>query len=180
MLQRIAGNVIRTIIVESPDRFARDLAVQLAGHDTLKGLGIDLIPASVPDFFLRTRRPLFWCVRCWAPSRNLRSEPGRQLKAAWDRKRARAGGTCEGRRSHREMNLELVAMAKKLHRRNPKTGQRVAAGDCCRARQPRHGQHAWPSLCRGVDTGDGAALMLPPVRHPIVNGAATPQSSNQF
>ena len=39
MLQRIAGNGIRTIIVESPDRFARDLAVQLAGHDMLKGPG---------------------------------------------------------------------------------------------------------------------------------------------
>ena len=51
MLQRIAGNGIKTIIVESPDRFARDLAVQLAGHDMLKGLGIDLIPASAPDFF---------------------------------------------------------------------------------------------------------------------------------
>ena len=35
MLQRIAGNGIRTIIVESPDRFARDLDVQLAGHDPL-------------------------------------------------------------------------------------------------------------------------------------------------
>jgi DNA invertase Pin-like site-specific DNA recombinase len=31
MLQRIAGNGVKTIIVESPDRFARDLAVQLAG-----------------------------------------------------------------------------------------------------------------------------------------------------
>src|SRR6516164_4604721 len=30
MLDRIAGNGVRTIIVESPDRFARDLAVQLA------------------------------------------------------------------------------------------------------------------------------------------------------
>ena len=35
----------------SPDRFARDLAVQLAGHDMLKGLGIAIIPASAPDFF---------------------------------------------------------------------------------------------------------------------------------
>jgi Resolvase, N terminal domain len=35
MLDRIAGNGVRTIIVESPDRFARDLAVQLAGHDFL-------------------------------------------------------------------------------------------------------------------------------------------------
>jgi hypothetical protein len=32
MLDRIAGNAVRTIIVESPDRFARHLAVQLAGH----------------------------------------------------------------------------------------------------------------------------------------------------
>jgi hypothetical protein len=38
-------------IVESPDRFARDLAVQLAGHDMLKELGIAIIPASAPDFF---------------------------------------------------------------------------------------------------------------------------------
>jgi hypothetical protein len=50
-LQRIAGNGVRTVIVESPDRFAYDLVVQLAGHDMLKGLGIDLIPASAPDFF---------------------------------------------------------------------------------------------------------------------------------
>ena len=51
MLQRLATNGAKTIIVESPDRFARDLAVQLAGHDMLKGLGIAIIPASAPDFF---------------------------------------------------------------------------------------------------------------------------------
>ena len=44
-------NGAKTIIVESPDRFARDLAVQLAGHDMLKALGIAIIPASAPDFF---------------------------------------------------------------------------------------------------------------------------------
>jgi DNA invertase Pin-like site-specific DNA recombinase len=52
MLDRIAGNGVRTIIVESPDRFGRDLAVQLAGHDFLKNLGVSLVPASAPDFFL--------------------------------------------------------------------------------------------------------------------------------
>ena len=40
MLQHLAANGAKTIIVESPDRFARDLAVQLAGHDMLKDLGI--------------------------------------------------------------------------------------------------------------------------------------------
>ncbi|WP_413464450.1 recombinase family protein, partial [Dietzia sp. PP-33] len=52
MLNRIAGNGVRTILVESPDRFARDLAVQLAGHDHLRSLGVTLIPTSSPDFFI--------------------------------------------------------------------------------------------------------------------------------
>ena len=52
MLNRIVGNGVRTIIVESPDRFARDLAVQLAGHDHLRSLGIARTPASSPDFFI--------------------------------------------------------------------------------------------------------------------------------
>jgi DNA invertase Pin-like site-specific DNA recombinase len=34
MLERIAGNGVRTILVESPDCFARDLVVQLAGMTT--------------------------------------------------------------------------------------------------------------------------------------------------
>jgi DNA invertase Pin-like site-specific DNA recombinase len=51
MLDRNAGNDVRCILVESPDRFARDLTVQLTGHDFLKSLGISLIPATAPDFF---------------------------------------------------------------------------------------------------------------------------------
>ena len=41
----------KTIIVESPDRFARDLLVQLTGHDLLKARGITLIAASAPTHF---------------------------------------------------------------------------------------------------------------------------------
>jgi DNA invertase Pin-like site-specific DNA recombinase len=52
MLDRIAGNGVRTIIVMSPDRFARDLVVQLTGHDYLKSLGVSLVPASAPDIGL--------------------------------------------------------------------------------------------------------------------------------
>jgi len=43
---------VRTIIVESLDRFVRDLAVQFAGRDYLKNLGVALIPASAPEHFL--------------------------------------------------------------------------------------------------------------------------------
>jgi DNA invertase Pin-like site-specific DNA recombinase len=123
MLQRIAGNGIGTIIVESPDRFARDLAVQLAGHDMLKGLGIDLIPASTPDFFQEDTPTAVLVHRVrGAIAQFEKASLVAKLKAARDRKRARVG-KCEGRRSHLEMNPELVALAKKLHRRNPKTGQ---------------------------------------------------------
>jgi DNA invertase Pin-like site-specific DNA recombinase len=52
MLERLLSNGARTIIVECPDRFARDLIVQLAGHDMLKAKGIALIAASAPTFFL--------------------------------------------------------------------------------------------------------------------------------
>ena len=48
MLERLMSNGARTIIVESPDRFARDLMVQLAGHDMLKAKGVTLIAASAP------------------------------------------------------------------------------------------------------------------------------------
>jgi hypothetical protein len=54
MLDRIAANGVRTILVESPDRFARDLTVQLIGHDFL--LGVDQIPTTAPDFSPFARR----------------------------------------------------------------------------------------------------------------------------
>src|SRR5215813_3291765 len=51
MLDRVAGNGVRVILVESPDRFARDLSVQITGHDYLRSLGVELVPTSAPDFF---------------------------------------------------------------------------------------------------------------------------------
>jgi DNA invertase Pin-like site-specific DNA recombinase len=51
MLDHIAGNGVRTILVESPDRFARDLMVQLIGHDHLKALGVTLVPTTCPTHF---------------------------------------------------------------------------------------------------------------------------------
>jgi DNA invertase Pin-like site-specific DNA recombinase len=66
MLDRIAGNGVRCILVESPDRFARDLTVQLTGHDYLRSLGVELVPTSAPDFFT-TDTPTAVLVRQDAP-----------------------------------------------------------------------------------------------------------------
>src|SRR6476620_1696082 len=52
MLLRIASNGVKTIIVETANRFARDLIVQETGYAMLKALGVELIAADKPDAFL--------------------------------------------------------------------------------------------------------------------------------
>jgi DNA invertase Pin-like site-specific DNA recombinase len=124
MLERIAGNGVRTIIVESPDRFARDLAVQLAGHDHLKSLGVALIPATAPDHFIEDT-PTAVLVRqvLGAIAQFEKASTVAKLKAARDRKIA-AGEKCGGRRSYAERDPELVSLARQLL----PAGSRAAAG----------------------------------------------------
>jgi hypothetical protein len=45
-----------------------------------------------------------------------------KLRGARERKR-REAGKCEGRKSHAELNPELVALAKRLRRQKPKGGR---------------------------------------------------------
>jgi DNA invertase Pin-like site-specific DNA recombinase len=120
MLDRIAGNGVRCIIVESPDRFARDLTVQLTGHDFLKKLDISLIPATAPDFFTEDT-PTAVLVRqvLGAIAQFEKTSLVAKLKAARDRKKA-AIGKCGGRKSYAEAKPETVALAKELR------GQRMS------------------------------------------------------
>ena len=53
MLQHIASNGVRTIIVETANRFARDLIVQETGWRFLQGLGVTLIAADSPELVSR-------------------------------------------------------------------------------------------------------------------------------
>jgi DNA invertase Pin-like site-specific DNA recombinase len=123
MLQRLAANGAKTIIVESPDRFARDLAVQLAGHDMLKALGLSIIPASAPDFFTE-ETPTAVLVRqvLGAIAQFEKASAVAKLAAARKRKREREG-RCEGRKPLAMTRPEVVTLARKLRRRKPKGGQ---------------------------------------------------------
>jgi DNA invertase Pin-like site-specific DNA recombinase len=123
MLQRLASNGAKTIIVESPDRFARDLAVQLAGHDMLKALGISIIPASAPDFFVE-ETPTAVLVRqvLGAIAQFEKASAVAKLAAARKRKREREG-RCEGRKPLSMTRPGVVALARKLRRKRPKAGQ---------------------------------------------------------
>jgi DNA invertase Pin-like site-specific DNA recombinase len=109
MLDRIVSNGVRCIIVESPDRFARDLMVQLIGHDYLKSLGIELIPASAPDFFTEDT-PTAVLVRqvLGAIAQFEKTSLVAKLKTARDRKRAQTG-KCGGRKTYAESRPRVVA-----------------------------------------------------------------------
>ena len=49
MLEHIAGNGVRVIIVETASRFAGDLIVQETGWRSLRDMGIELIAVDSPD-----------------------------------------------------------------------------------------------------------------------------------
>jgi DNA invertase Pin-like site-specific DNA recombinase len=117
MLEQIAGNGVRVILIESPDRFARDLTVQLTGHDKLNDLGVTLIPTTAPDHFT-TDTPTAILIRqvLGAVAQFEKAALVAKMKAARDRKIA-AGEKCGGRRSHAELWPDVVALAKKLHKR---------------------------------------------------------------
>jgi DNA invertase Pin-like site-specific DNA recombinase len=124
LLERIEGNGVRTIIVETASRFARDLMVQEVGHAKLRERGIDLIAADNPSSFLDDT-PTAKLVRqvLGAISEFDKAMTVAKLRGARERKR-RATGKCEGRKSYSELRPELVALVRQLRRRRPKGGQR--------------------------------------------------------
>ena len=52
MLERIASNGVKTIVVETASRFARDLIIQEAGFKFLNDLGITIVAADSPITFV--------------------------------------------------------------------------------------------------------------------------------
>ena len=79
MLKHIAGNGVRTIIVETANRFARDLIVQETGWRYLKDADITLIAADSPDAFLNdTPTAVMIRHRNWRTARFDRMERRRQ------------------------------------------------------------------------------------------------------
>ena len=116
MLDRIAGNGVRVILVETASRFARDLIVQETGWRYLQGLGVTLVATDSPDSFLDDT-PTAVLIRqvLGAVSQFEKAALVSKLKAARDRKR-KVTGKCGGRKSLAELSPDAVALAKKLRR----------------------------------------------------------------
>src|SRR5215208_8230930 len=139
MMERIASNGVRTIIVETANRFARDLIVQETGFAMLKEQGVELIAADKPDAFLDDT-PTANLIRqvLGAVSQFEKAMVVAKLKGARDRKRialaqaAKEDKTIrvkvEGRKSYSELDPDMVRLAKRLHR-YPVNGKRRSLRD---------------------------------------------------
>jgi DNA invertase Pin-like site-specific DNA recombinase len=126
-LERVTGNGVRTIIVETANRFARDLMVQEAGYQRLEAEGIALIAADKPDQFTDDS-PTAVLVRqiLGAVARFDRAMTVAKLRGARDRKR-RLNGKCEGRKSLADIAPLAVAFARSLHKERPHMSYREIA-----------------------------------------------------
>ncbi len=97
LLEYISGNGARTILVETANRFARDVVVQITGYEYLKKLGIMIVPVDAPQHFLEDTpsaemiRGIFAVI-----SKFEKRSLVEKMKKARDRKR-RERGRCEGR-----------------------------------------------------------------------------------
>ena len=116
MLQRLLGNGVRTIIVDTASRFARDLIVQETGWRYLRDADVTLIAADSPDSFL-DETPTAVLIRqvLGAVAQFEKQALVAKLRKARERKKAETG-KCGGRKSVAEASPETVALAKKLAR----------------------------------------------------------------
>jgi DNA invertase Pin-like site-specific DNA recombinase len=125
MLSFARENGIGTIIVENATRFARDLIVQETGYAMLKAEGITLIAADSPHTFT-SDTPTATLIRqiLGAVSQFEKAMLVAKLRGARDRASAAQGGKrIEGRKGYADTEPQLIREAKRLARKNPKTGK---------------------------------------------------------
>jgi DNA invertase Pin-like site-specific DNA recombinase len=131
MLERLMSNGVRTILVETASRFARDLIVQETGHEMLKARGIDLIAVDSPDSFVADT-PTATLIRqvLGAVSEFEKAMLVEKLRGARERKRRETGRKVGGRKNYAEIEggSDMIALAKKLHR-YPVNGKRRSLSD---------------------------------------------------
>jgi len=125
MIERITSNGVRCILVETANRFARDLMVQEVGYRRLRELGITLIAVDSPNSFVDDT-PTAVLIRqvLGAVAQFDKAMTVAKLKGARDRRSLVAGRRIEGRKPNAQVAEEAVKLAKRLYRKNPKTGDR--------------------------------------------------------
>ena len=126
LLDRIEDNGVRTVLVEDASRFARELMAQELGITLLINRGVRLLTASGDDLTASddpSRKMMRQIAGAFAEYEKARLV--HKLRHARERQR-RERGKCEGRKAHAELHPDVVALAKKLRRASPKTGERLS------------------------------------------------------
>ncbi len=131
MLDRLLSNGTKKILIESPSRLARDVVVQELAFLKLREKGIQLIAADSPEFFLDDDTPTRKLVRGLLGVISAFERDGvvAKLRAGRDRKSKQLGRRVEGRKPVPEATVKA---AKRLYRKNPKTGARRTYGAVAR------------------------------------------------
>ena len=122
MLAEMEATGATAILVESASRFARDLSVQILGHQKLQELGFDLIAVDSPSAFTDDT-PTAELVRSLLGA--VSSFERARLKSGRERKKMLTGKG-QGRKSLTEVFPDLSVKAKRLRRKSPKTGKRLS------------------------------------------------------
>lgn len=117
LLERIAGNGVRTVIVEDVSRFARDLITQETGIAALQALDVRVFAANGDDL-TESEDEMRVAMRQIAGvfSQLEKARLVAKLRKARERVKAKTG-KCEGRKALAETNPEAVAMAQSLRRK---------------------------------------------------------------
>lgn len=129
LLDRIEGNGVRTVLVEDASRFARELMAQELGVTVLVQRGVRLLDSSGEDLTASddpSRKMMRQIAGAFAEYEKARLV--QKLRAARERKRKETGH-CEGRKGHGQLRPDVVALAKRLRRASPKTGDRLSYRD---------------------------------------------------
>ncbi len=112
MFHYMLNNGIKTMLVEAPDRFARDLGVQINALNLLKENGLEVIPVNAPEHFTdETPTSKFIRVMLGALSELDKDSIVLKLKSGRDKKKA-LGGRCEGRKPAPPEAIKLAASLK--------------------------------------------------------------------
>lgn len=122
LLDRIAGNGVRTIIIEDPSRFARSMHAAVVGEALLKGLGVDVICANGEPLFEEEddmRRAMSQIGMVFAELEKRKIV--KRLRDGRDRKSERLGRRVEG--GSAQYSNDLLSEAKALYRK-PRKGNR--------------------------------------------------------
>ena len=128
-------NNVKIVVFESISRFSRDLYELEVAYRKLTSEGITLISVNEGDFeddrVSKLQRQIISAI-----SEYQREEIVFNLSVARNRKKVRnkdsgyitlkGQGKCEGRKSHKEINSELVVLVKKLRRKNWKTKKQMS------------------------------------------------------